>query len=169
MRLHLNKTRKQSNTFWVQNYLSNWLKSYFWTVLKPVLTIYGQKQFPFSSYRCEYSLHLITYKQVLIAQWIARWTSNPEVAGSNPAGYDYIHFFLRTALFSPCSFTLSAAQLKGLCKEISFLRYIFISPGSRKKYLTKLVWKSTLKLLWFSASLRLFWILFRSTLSKKKS
>ena len=23
--------------------------------------------------------------QVLVAQWIARWTSNPEVAGSNPA------------------------------------------------------------------------------------
>ena len=23
-----------------------------------------------------------------LAQWIARWTSNPEVAGSNPAGDD---------------------------------------------------------------------------------
>ena len=26
--------------------------------------------------------------QVPVAQWIARWTSNPEVAGSNPAGDD---------------------------------------------------------------------------------
>ena len=24
--------------------------------------------------------------EVPVAQWIARWTSNPEVAGSNPAG-----------------------------------------------------------------------------------
>ena len=25
-------------------------------------------------------------KPVPVAQWIARWTSNPKVAGSNPAG-----------------------------------------------------------------------------------
>ena len=28
---------------------------------------------------------LIFDRQVLVAQWIARWTSNPEAAGSNPA------------------------------------------------------------------------------------
>ena len=26
------------------------------------------------------------YEAVPVAQWIARWTSNPKVAGSNPAG-----------------------------------------------------------------------------------
>ena len=31
---------------------------------------------------------LKAYQQVPVAQWIARWTSNPEVAGSNPAGDD---------------------------------------------------------------------------------
>ena len=27
---------------------------------------------------------------VSVAQWIARWTSNPEVAGSNPAGDEFL-------------------------------------------------------------------------------
>ena len=30
---------------------------------------------------------------VPVAQWIARWTSNPEVAGSNPAGDEIFFFF----------------------------------------------------------------------------
>ena len=30
-----------------------------------------------------------TISMVPIAQWIARWTSNPEVVGSNPTG-DYV-------------------------------------------------------------------------------
>ena len=30
---------------------------------------------------------------VPVAQWIARWTSNPKVAGSNPAGDNQISFF----------------------------------------------------------------------------
>ena len=29
---------------------------------------------------------LLTIYLVPVAQWIARWTSNPKVAGSNPAG-----------------------------------------------------------------------------------
>ena len=27
---------------------------------------------------------------VPVAQWIARWTSNPEVVGSNPTGDDFL-------------------------------------------------------------------------------
>ena len=30
---------------------------------------------------------------VPVAQWIARWTSNPKVAGSNPAGDNHNIFF----------------------------------------------------------------------------
>ena len=34
------------------------------------------------------------FSAVPVAQWIARWTSNPEVAGSNPAGdADFFFFF----------------------------------------------------------------------------
>ena len=29
---------------------------------------------------------------VPVAQWIARWTSNPEVAGSNPAGDAFLFY-----------------------------------------------------------------------------
>ena len=29
---------------------------------------------------------MIFYYYVSVAQWIARWTSNPEAAGSNPVG-----------------------------------------------------------------------------------
>ena len=35
---------------------------------------------------------------VPVAQWIARWTSNPKVAGSNPAGDKYVLFLLREFL-----------------------------------------------------------------------
>ena len=36
---------------------------------------------------------------VPIAQWIARWTSNPEAAGSNPA--EDAHFFLNQ-MYTKC-------------------------------------------------------------------
>ena len=39
---------------------------------------------------------------VPVAQWIARWTSNPEVAGSNPAG-DAFLFYNREII---CSFSV---------------------------------------------------------------
>ena len=35
---------------------------------------------------------------VPVAQWIARWTSNPKVAGSNPAG-DKLFFIFSTLNF----------------------------------------------------------------------
>ena len=44
---------------------------------------------------------------VPVAQWIARWTSNPKVAGSNPAGDKYVLFLLREFL-----------------KFLSFVKYI---------------------------------------------
>lgn len=34
------------------------------------------------------NMGVITVMQVPVAQWIARWTSNPEVVGSNPTGDD---------------------------------------------------------------------------------
>ena len=37
---------------------------------------------------------LILNKHVRVAQWIARWTSNPEVVGSNPTVDDFFLPFL---------------------------------------------------------------------------
>ena len=33
---------------------------------------------------------------VFVAQWIARWTSNPEAAGSNPVEDGYLFYYLNT-------------------------------------------------------------------------
>ena len=37
-------------------------------------------------------LEVILGQVVPVAQWIARWTSNPEAAGSSPAGDDFFRF-----------------------------------------------------------------------------
>ena len=45
----------------------------------------------------------VSYSHVLVAQGIARWTSNPEVAGSNPAEdaqYFYHSFFINVHMTS---------------------------------------------------------------------
>ena len=56
----------------------------------------AEQQFLFDSMFIKINLKFIifTFSQpVPVAQWIARWTSNPKVAGSNPAGDKYILFF----------------------------------------------------------------------------
>ena len=39
-------------------------------------------------------MQLILYNAVPVAQWIARWTSNPEAVGSNPTG-DVLNVILK--------------------------------------------------------------------------
>ena len=49
----------------------------------------AEQQFLFDSMftKIYFKFIIFTFSQpVPVAQWIARWTSNPKVAGSNPAG-----------------------------------------------------------------------------------